>query len=423
LPGSKNIVADALSRLDLNENLEDNQIHELLTIEEDEIPSTAYPLDYNLLYAEQREEISLMAKKGTPGFALKAFDGGGKRTDLVSHNDRIVVPTSLRRKRVNWYHNQLCHPGINRTEQTIRQQFTWPRLSKHVQEACSRYDTCQLTKKAKKKYGKLPAKEAEIEPWDVLCVDLIGPYNIERKGKKTLILHAVTMIDPATGWFEVKQIPNKRADTIANIVETTWLTRYPRPSKCITDRGTECMAEFAAMIKDDYGITLRKITTRNPQVNAILERIHQTIGNILRSFRVQDNEVDENDPWTGILAATMFATRATVHTTLNATPMQLVFGRDAILNLKFVANWANIKERKQNAINKNNEKENKNRIDHTYEVGDQVLIKNAQNTKFGNDPYLGPYQVIRVNDNGTLRITRGATADVINIRNVHPYQV
>ena len=35
------------------------------------------------------------------------------------------------------------------------------------------------------------------------------------------------MIDPGTGWFEVKEIKNKEAINIANILEQTWLTRYP----------------------------------------------------------------------------------------------------------------------------------------------------------------------------------------------------
>jgi hypothetical protein len=26
-------------------------------------------------------------------------------------------------------------------------------------------------------------QEAEATPWDVLCIDLIGPYTIERKNK------------------------------------------------------------------------------------------------------------------------------------------------------------------------------------------------------------------------------------------------
>ena len=37
------------------------------------------------------------------------------------------------------------------------------------------------------------------------------------------------MIDPVTGWFEVTQYRDKKSMTIANLVETTWLVRYPWP--------------------------------------------------------------------------------------------------------------------------------------------------------------------------------------------------
>ena len=114
------------------------------------------------------------------------------------------------------------------------------------------------------------------------------------------------------------------------------------------------MGDFAQMIRDDYGVKRKPITVRNPQANAIIERIHQTLGNIVRTFRIQNADVDENDPWSGILAATMFAIRSTYHTTLQATPAQLVFGRDAILNVQYKANWTYIKERKQKLINENN---------------------------------------------------------------------
>ena len=33
------------------------------------------------------------------------------------------------------------------------------------------------------------------------------------------------MIDHVTGWFEITQYDNKRAISIANLVETMWLTR------------------------------------------------------------------------------------------------------------------------------------------------------------------------------------------------------
>ena len=75
------------------------------------------------------------------------------------------------------------------------------------------------------KFGKLSAKLAEEIPWNELFVYLIGPYVIRRKCKREkLHLKSVTMIDPITGWFEVVGYYDKRAITIANLVETTWLS-------------------------------------------------------------------------------------------------------------------------------------------------------------------------------------------------------
>jgi hypothetical protein len=53
---------------------------------------------------------------------------------------------------------------------------------------------------------------------------MIGPYQIQHKGKKTLHLQAITMIDPATGWFEIVQSETKTADVVADKVEITWLS-------------------------------------------------------------------------------------------------------------------------------------------------------------------------------------------------------
>jgi hypothetical protein len=64
----------------------------------------------------------------------------------------------------------------------------------------------------------------------------------------------------------------------------------------------------------------KPITVRNPQANAIVERVHQVIGNIIRTFELESNYLDEDDPWKGILSATAFAVRSTFHTTLRNTP-------------------------------------------------------------------------------------------------------
>ena len=82
----------------------------------------------------------------------------------------------------------------------------------------------------------------------------------------------------------------------------------------IFDRGSELKAELCQMIKKDYGVKVKPITTRNPQANAmIVERVHQTIGNsMIRTFELYDNDgIDDDDPWSGILAAIMTAVCST----------------------------------------------------------------------------------------------------------------
>jgi hypothetical protein len=128
---------------------------------------------------------------------------------------------------------------------------------------------------------------------------------------------------------------------------------------------------------------------------------------MIRTFEINEIEVPEDQPWNGILAAIMYAIRATYHTTLKATPTQLVFGRDSILNLKFEANWQNIKANKQRIIQRNNDRENAKRIPHEYNVGDKVLWKNELSRKFGMSPYKGPYQILWVHENGTIRLKWG----------------
>ena len=86
---------------------------------------------------------------------------------------------------------------------------------------------------------------------------------------------------------------------------------------------------------------------------------------MIRTFEVQDQEdLDEEDPWSGILAAVSFAARATFHTTTKATPMQLVFGRDDMLNIPFTVNWKYIEQRKRKQIAKDNVRENSTRKEH-----------------------------------------------------------
>ena len=291
IKGENNVVADALSRLPLMDKDPDkpNIQEAYFTFMECFANKTKpnldhHPLSYKHLQNAQHldPQIRKILQMDNTQYYLKDFHGGGKTWSLVCFKEKIVVPKLLQKHILIWYHTTLCHPGINRTEETIGQHLWWPKMREQITAYVKACPSCQRNKRKIKKYGHLPPKEAESIPWDKMCIDLIGPYKIRRKGKKDLVCRCVTMIDPATGWFEIKEYDDKKSITVANIAEQEWFCRYPWPTQITYDRGSEFIGkDFQKMIKEEYGVTRKPITVQNPQANAIVEQIHQVIGNII----------------------------------------------------------------------------------------------------------------------------------------------
>ena len=74
--------------------------------------------------------------------------------------------------------------GIYRIREIIHQHLYWPITRPAIRKEVKNDNTCQRTKLSNTKYGKLPAKEADDIPCNKLCVYLIDPYVIRRKGQK-----------------------------------------------------------------------------------------------------------------------------------------------------------------------------------------------------------------------------------------------
>ena len=88
--------------------------------------------------------------------------------------------------------------------------------------------------------------------------------------------------------------------------------------------------------------------------NAILERIHQVIGNLVRNFNKQQTCVDKNDLLTGILSASAFKISSTTNGKKGYSTDQLIFGRDMILLIKHRVDWELKPHKKQTQINRDN---------------------------------------------------------------------
>ena len=154
-------------------------------------------------------------------------------------------------------------------------------------------------------------------PWVALCVDLIGPYTLKDKDCSSIDFMALTMIDPASSWFEVvellkiyrlitkkkngkertikEEIFDKSSDRIARLVRKIWLCRYPCCWYLIYNNGSEFKLHFETLC-NSYSIKRKPTTIKNPQVNAICERVHQVLGTMMRASEIDmANSVDSAD--------------------------------------------------------------------------------------------------------------------------------
>jgi hypothetical protein len=93
---------------------------------------------------------------------------------LVYYKNRIEIPNKLQKAGISWYHTMLCHPGINRTEETIGQHLWWPNIRDHITNYVKIAQYAKTIKDNKRIWIN-PTKRSQSYTRDRQCVDLIGP--------------------------------------------------------------------------------------------------------------------------------------------------------------------------------------------------------------------------------------------------------
>ena len=164
---------------------------------------------------------------------------------------------------LDWYHFYLNHSCGSRIAKTIQEVCYWKYFVTQAELFAKTCKICKQLKKRKTLYGHLPPKNiAELKPWDLVHIELIGPYSKSIRHQKpcgTVIrnnasLTFMPMIDPATSWSKIAEIPTfdleevvldndeyiyKLSARVSKLFNNTWLCRYPRPRKVVFGNGSE----------------------------------------------------------------------------------------------------------------------------------------------------------------------------------------
>ncbi len=219
---------------------------------------------------------------------------------------------------------------------------------------------------------------------------------LKLKGKDNLQIDfmALTMIDPASSWFKIAELPiiqqlrqqtvngkelliadeifDETSEHIAKLVNKTWLCRYPRCRHLIYDNKSEFKLHFEYLC-ESYCIKRKPTTVKNPQVNGILEHVHQVLGQMLHMAELDMANSVTPDDVDVFLDNAAWVIRTTYHMVLKASPGAAIFGRDMLFNILFVADWRKIGEQRQSLTDCGNQQENAKQIDYDYKVGDKVV--------------------------------------------------
>ena len=472
IKGIHNTVADAISRLDFGpiKDVKENWMTFTkcwcyYTMQTEEDPSPVKHSDLmNFVFANRSEEIAIYPLTVQEIAAAQQTDETLDKLNLLEaytpqlvenvtvlcKDGKLVIPQELQQRAVQWYHHYLQHPGTTRLEETLRGAMYWKGLRHSVRTFVKNCHKCQVNKRRQRKYGKLPTKLVISNPWEALCVDLIGPYTLKGKDGTEIDFMCVTMIDPATSWFEIVELPvtefnsvtpkgkkglkgtnthnkpkaayfDKSSTQVGSLVNKIWFSRYPRCQVIIYDNGSEFKLNFETLC-DSYGLKRKPTSIKNPQANAILERMHQVIMTMLRTTELDMANTVAPSDIADFLTDAAWAVRSTYHTVLKASPGAAIFGRDMLFDIPFLADWNKIGDHRQRQTDRNTERENKSRVDWDYKIGDRVLLRKEGILRKAESKYhKDPWTISTVHTNGTIRVHRGTKSERLNIRRVTPY--
>ena len=102
--------------------------------------------------------------------------------------------------------------------------------------------------------------------------------------REDIKIWSLTIVDETSRWLEAVAINSKSAKEIVELVDTQWFCRYPRPRIYIHDNGGEFVGEEFQELLQSYDIQSNPTTVKNPQGNAINERAHLVMGEMIRTM-------------------------------------------------------------------------------------------------------------------------------------------
>ena len=233
---------------------------------------------------------------------------------------QLVVPSALKKMVLDAAHDGYLggHLGIEKTSDKILQSYFWPDVLRDVVQYVQSCETCQRKKlnKERRPMQDMPMPSA---PMEIVGIDTCGPFPVSDDGNK----YVCTIVDHFSGWPEAYAIPDKSANTIAQLLLSDFIPRHGCPLLMISDQGTEYCNTLLNVVNKELGISRIRTSSYHPQSNGKTERFHRVMNEM-----IQKQISEDQTKWDQVLQPCLGAYRMSKNETTKYSPYFVTYGRD-----------------------------------------------------------------------------------------------
>lgn len=233
---------------------------------------------------------------------------------------KVVLPLHLRNRIMSDNHDlpQSGHLGIEKTVARVSRLYYWPGLYRDVSQYVSRCELCQKVKPSNTAPRGLMYPRYNQQPWEIVSVDIMGPYPRSSKGNVYLLV----FVDLFTRWVELSPIRKATSSVIISELKSRILYRYGAPQKLISDNAKNFVSSLVNVVANEFGITRETTPLYHSQANPT-ERANRNIKQLIVTSLGKNHQ-----RWDEQLGEIQFALNSAVQESTKFSPAFLNFGRE-----------------------------------------------------------------------------------------------
>lgn len=237
---------------------------------------------------------------------------------------QIVLPSSLMDQALRGLHNDIGHPGRDRTMTLVRDRFWWPGMAKQVEDWVKHCPRC-LRRKAQGNTAPMVSITSS-QPLELVCMDYLSIEASSGGFQSVLVI-----TDHFTRYAVAVPTRNQTARTTAEVLFNSFIVHYGFPRRLHSDQGASFEGKVIKELCKLTNMVKSHTTTYHPMGNGMTERFNRTLLSMLGTL-----EKDEKRQWHKHVPALVHAYNCTTHESTGYTPYYLLFGREPRLPIDLV---------------------------------------------------------------------------------------